>query len=94
MATVKTTRVRSEWVDGLFSAHRTLTDIANEMGINKSTASRWLSGTSEASPRCIGTVLMTFPVTFDEAFVVVEEEAERRRARVYNRATGRPKRRQ
>lgn len=89
MSTVKTTRVRPEWVSDLFAKHGTLTGIANEMGVNKSTASRWLSGVSEASPRCIGTVLMTFPVDFDEAFVVVEEEAERRKARIYNRATGR-----
>ncbi|WKD60884.1 hypothetical protein CCICO_04235 [Corynebacterium ciconiae DSM 44920] len=89
MATVKTTRVRSEWVDEIIEKYGTLTGIAEVMGVGKSTASRWLSGTAEASPRCIGTVLMTFPVEFDEAFVVVEEEAERRRARVYSRATGR-----
>lgn len=89
MATVKTTRVRKEWVDSVFKEFSTLNEVAEEMGVGKSTASRWLSGESEASPRFIGTVLMTFPIGFDEAFVVVEEEAERRRARVYNKATGR-----
>lgn len=88
MATVKTTRVRQEWVDQLVNEHGTYTEIAEEMGIDKSTVSRWLSGNSEASPRFIGTALMTFPVTFDEAFVVVEEIAERRRVRTYNKATG------
>lgn len=89
MTTVKTTRVRSEWVEELLDKYGTITEIASEMGVDKSTASRWLSGHSEASPRFIGTALMTFPVTFDEAFVAVEEYAERRRARVYNKATGR-----
>lgn len=89
MTTVKTTRVRSEWVNKLVDKYGTITGIAAEMGVDKSTASRWLSGQSEASPRFIGTALLAFPTSFDEAFVVVEEVAERRRARIYNKATGR-----
>lgn len=88
MGTVKTTRVRQEYVDSLLKEYGTFTGVAEEMGVDKSTVSRWLSGRGEASPRFIGTVLMTFPVTFDDAFVVVEELAERRRARVYTKATG------
>lgn len=89
MTTLKTTRVRSEWVDRLVNEYGTVSGIAAEMGVDKSTASRWLSGQSEASPRFIGTALMTFPISFDEAFVVVEEVAERRRVRIYKKATGR-----
>lgn len=88
MATVKTTRVRPEWVAGLKDRYGTDQAIAIEMGVDKSTASRWLNGGGEATGRFIGTVLLTWPVSFDDAFVAVEEIAERRRARVYRRATG------
>lgn len=88
MTTVKTTRVRPEWVEALRDEYGTISGIAEEMGVDKSTVSRWMSGHSEASPRFIGTALITFPVAFDEAFMVVEEIAERRKARIYNRATG------
>lgn len=89
MATIKTTRVREEWVDHLLEKYGTVSEVAEVMKIDRSTAYRWLSGKSEASPRFIANALFTFPITFDEAFVIVEEEAERRRARVYSRATGR-----
>lgn len=89
MTTVKTTRVRKEWVDQLVDQYGTYSEIATKMGVDKSTASRWLSGQSEASPRFIGTVLLTFPIEFDDAFVAVEEVAERRRVRTYTHATGR-----
>lgn len=83
MPTIKVTRLRDEWVEQLFEEHESLTEIANLMGITKSTASRWLSGKTEASGRCIAAILLTFPVSFDEAFVVAEEQAERRRVRTY-----------
>lgn len=69
---------------------RFITDaaIAEKMKIDRSTASRWLKGDGEATGRFIGTVLSTWPITFDDAFVVVEERAEFRRARVYRHATG------
>ncbi|WP_313548990.1 helix-turn-helix transcriptional regulator [Corynebacterium sp.] len=73
----------------MLEAYGTITDLAAVMDIDKSTASRWFSGKAEASPRFIGTVLMTFPISFDDAFVAVEEVAERRRVRVYTKATGR-----
>lgn len=88
MHTVKTTRVRGEWVDELLKSYGTITAVADEMGVDKSTASRWLAGEGEATGRFIGTVLLTFPVSFDDAFVVTEEIAQRRKARVYQRATG------
>lgn len=88
MTTVKTIRVRMEWVDQLYDKYKTLTEIAKEMGVDKSTASRWLSGEKEASSRFVGTALLTFPISFDEGFVAVEEVAQRRRARVYVKATG------
>lgn len=88
MVTVKTARVRPEWVAEMRSRYGTDQAIANAMGVDKSTAGRWLNGRGEATGRFIGTVLLTWPVAFDEAFVAVEEVAERRRARVYKRATG------
>lgn len=90
MVTIKTTRVRPEWVDKLRDKYGTDVAIAEKLGVDKSTVGRWLKGDGEASGRFIGAVLLTFPITFDDAFVCVEEIAERRRARVYKRATGRP----
>lgn len=89
MATVKTIRVRQEWVRDLIKEHGSIPEIAELMELDKSTLYRWLSGEKEATPRFIGNVLLTFPIDFDEAFVAVEEVAERRRARVYTKATGR-----
>ncbi|MDD7587232.1 MAG: helix-turn-helix transcriptional regulator [Corynebacterium glucuronolyticum] len=88
MATVKTIRARSEWVEELLDKYGTVSAVAKEMGVDKSTVSRWLSGGKEASPRFIAATLFSFPVTFDDAFVAVEEVAERRKARVYVKATG------
>lgn len=90
MVTVKTTRVRPEWVSDLRSKYGTDVAIADALGVDKSTVGRWLSGAGEATPRFIGAVLLTFPVAFDDAFMCVEEIAERRKARVYIRPTGRP----
>lgn len=88
MNTVRTVRVRPEWVDGLRARYGTDTAIAEAMGVDKSTVGRWLNGTGEATGRFIGTVLLTWPITFDDAFAAVEEVAQRRRARVYKHATG------
>lgn len=88
MLTVRTVRVRAEFVERLRRDYATDAAIAVEMGVDKSTVSRWLNGNSEATPRFIGTTLLTFPVEFDDAFVVTEENAERRRARTYVHATG------
>ncbi|MBV7294904.1 helix-turn-helix domain-containing protein [Corynebacterium sp. TAE3-ERU12] len=81
MNTIRTIRVRDEWVDEVLDTYGTVTGVAKELGVEKSTASRWLSGKGEASARFIGAVLMTFPISFDEAFVATEEVAERRRTR-------------
>lgn len=90
METIKTTRVRREWVSELREKYGTDADIGRAMGVDKATAWRWLNGTGEATPRFIGAVLLSFPVSFDEAFICVEEVAERRAARIYKRATGQP----
>lgn len=88
MAQIATTRVRTEWVDSLIDKHKTVVRIAEMLGVDKSTASRWLKGAGEASPRFIGAAMVTFPITFDDAFVCVVEEAEQRRARIITRPTG------
>lgn len=88
MDTVKTVRVRQEWVQQLREQYGTDTAIADAMKVDKATVGRWLRGQGEATGRFIGTALLTWPIAFDEAFVVVEEVAERRKARVYKRATG------
>lgn len=90
MVTVKTVRVRPEWVEGLRKRYGTDQAIADAMGVNKSTASRWLRGDGEAPHRFIGTALLTWAIEFDDAFMAIEEIAERRRARTYTHATGRP----
>lgn len=90
MLTVKTTRVRPEWVAQLREEYGTDVAIATALGVDKSTVGRWLNGAGEATPRFIGAVLLTFATSFDEAFMCVEEVAERRKARVYTRPTGRP----
>ena len=83
-----TTRVREEWVDGLLRKFGTLTRLAEKLDVDVSTASRWMDGHTQASPRCIGTVLIKLDVDFDTAFVATVEEAQHRRARIVKRPTG------
>ncbi|MGM5068162.1 hypothetical protein EU244_025225 [Rhodococcus qingshengii] len=83
-----TTRVREEWVVGLLTKFGTLTRLAEKLDVDVSTASRWMDGHAQASPRCIGTVLIKLDVDFDTAFVATMEEAEHRRARIVKRPTG------
>lgn len=90
MPTIATTRVRPEWVESVLREFKTVTRLAEKLGVDKSTASRWLNARGEASPRFIGTVLTTFPIDFDDAFIAVVEQAERRRVRFQTHATGIP----
>ena len=84
-----TTRIREEWVDGVLRKYGTLTRLAEKLDIDVSTASRWMDGRAQASPRCIGTVLIKMDVDFDTAFVATVEEVQQRKARIVKRPTGR-----
>lgn len=85
MPTIATTRVRPEWIDKTLAELGTATRLAEKLGVDKSTCSRWISGRTEASPRFIGSVLLAFPISFDDAFVVTEEAAIRERVRYRTR---------
>lgn len=75
MKTIDTTYFRSEWIEEKLSEFQTLSAFANKLGVLPSTASRWIEPGKEASPRAIGAVLNNFPITFDDAFITVREEA-------------------
>lgn len=89
MATIDTTRVRREWVDQQLNELGTVTRLAEKLGVTPSTASRWIEPGKEATGRFIGAVLNNFPVTFDDAFATVREEAITERVRFRSRPSGR-----
>lgn len=89
MATIDTTRVRREWVDQQLNELGTVTRLAERLGVTPSTASRWIEPGKEATGRFIGAVLNNFPVTFDDAFATVREEAITERVRFRTRPSGR-----
>ncbi len=88
MATIDTTRVRREWVDQQLNELGTVTRLAEKLGVTPSTASRWIEPGKEATGRFIGAVLNNFPVTFDDAFATVREEAVTERVRFRSRPSG------
>lgn len=88
MATIDTTRVRQEWVKAQLEELGTITRFAEKLGVTPSTASRWVEPGKEATGRFIGSVLNNFPVTFDDAFVTVREEAVTERVRFRTKPTG------
>lgn len=51
----------------------TIKSLASALGVDKGTASRVISGKSAPGPVFISSVLITFPVKFEEVFTVVEE---------------------
>lgn len=75
MKTIDTTYFRREWIEEQLDSFHTLSAFAEKLGVFPSTASRWLEPGKEASPRAIGAVLNNFPISFDDAFVTVREEA-------------------
>lgn len=50
----------------------TLQSLADALGINKGTASRVIRGESAPGPRFISSVLLTFPIKFEDVFEVIE----------------------
>lgn len=51
----------------------TVQSLATALGVDKGTASRVLNGKSAPGPHFISSVLLTFPVKFEEIFNVVGE---------------------
>lgn len=81
MELIHTVRVNRRWLDKAIEKEGTLEKFANKVGVTKSTVSRQANHVAEASPRFIGAVLSVYPVTFQEAFDVTEEQVRVRRAR-------------
>lgn len=52
----------------------TLQGLAQALKIDKSTASRVLSGESAPGPKFISSVLLAFPVKFEDVFAVVDDD--------------------
>jgi transcriptional regulator with XRE-family HTH domain len=53
----------------------TVQSLATALGVDKGTASRVLNGKAAPGPRFISSVLRTFPVKFEDVFVIVDDEA-------------------
>lgn len=53
----------------------TVTTLATRLGLDKGTVSRALSGTSAPGPKFISSVLLSFPVKFEDVFTIVDAEA-------------------
>lgn len=81
METIHTVRIRPEWIEAAIENEGGMRNLAKRMGSTTSTISRHANGEVEASPRFIGAVLTEFPVRFQDAFDVVEEQVRVRRAR-------------
>ncbi|MDQ1206174.1 helix-turn-helix transcriptional regulator [Microbacterium sp. SORGH_AS_0862] len=54
----------------------TVQSLASALGVDKGTASRVLNGKAAPGPRFISSVLMTFPVKFEDVFTIVSEPGE------------------
>lgn len=79
MASIHTVRVRKEWLEAAVQAEGNMVELARKLDCNPSTISRQLNGKAEAGPRLVGAILNKFPVLFEEAFIVSEEELPSRR---------------
>ncbi|WP_066527272.1 hypothetical protein [Corynebacterium bouchesdurhonense] len=82
METIHTVRVNLKWLDEAVAAEGSATNLAKRLGVSPSTITRQYREQAEASPRLIGAVLVNYPVTFQDAFDVTEEQVRVRRARM------------
>ena len=82
METVYTVRVREDWLEKALDKEGGVRALAQKLGCNASTVSRYARGQAEAGPRFIGSVLSAFTIDFDDAFDVTEEQVRVRRARM------------
>lgn len=53
----------------------TVQSLATALGVDKGTASRVLNGKAAPGPRFISSVLRTFPIKFEDVFIVVDDDA-------------------
>ena len=74
MTAKPTVVVRQDWAKRAVVDAGGVNAWAEALGVDKSTASRQLTGTVEASQRFIAAVLLRYPVTFERAFDVIEGE--------------------
>lgn len=85
MASIDITRIRQAWVDKTLDELKTVSRLAEQLGVCSSTAGRWIDPGVEATGRCIAAVLNNFPVEFDDAFVTVRVEVPNERVRLRHR---------
>ena len=77
MSNRPTVAVRKEWANRAAKEAGGTTAWAEALGVDKSTASRYLTGVSrQVSPQFIAAVLTRYPVTFDAAFDVIFPDFE------------------
>lgn len=81
METIHTIRIRQDWLENAIVEAGGMTHLAKKMNVTTSTVSRYANQRVEASPRFVGAVLSTFPIKFQDAFDVTEEQVRLRRAR-------------
>lgn len=81
METIHTIRIRQDWLDNAIVEAGGMANLAKKMDVTTSTVSRHANQRVEASPRFIGAVLTAFPIQFQDAFDVTEEQVRLRRAR-------------
>ena len=77
--TAATIRLNHAWAERACAQTGGVAAFAAAINADRSTVYRQLSGSAEAGPRFIASVLTTFPIVFDDAFDVVDTAAPRRR---------------
>lgn len=82
MTFLHTVRVRKAWLENAATEAGGIAALAEKLDCAPSTISRQLNDKAEAGPRLIGAILTNYPVSFEDAFDVTEEEIRTRRARI------------
>lgn len=85
MQTLHTVRVRDDFIRAQLEKAGGVTALAQKLDVDASTVSRQINQRAEASPRFIGAILSHIPVSFSDAFDVVEEPVRARLARTVRR---------
>lgn len=77
MEVIRTVRVNKTWLANAIEDEGGMTHLAERLGVHKGTISRAMSGGIEAGPRFIAAVMTNYPVSFQDAFDIVESTAGR-----------------